>query len=72
MVRSQKLPDYMTFLATINDIKKIEKLNNMKINVFRFIDMDKNHKLDNSLYSSRERNENVVNLLLLERQTNFL
>jgi hypothetical protein len=65
-----KLPDDMTFPSTLDNIPKIEKLNNMKINVFRFIDIDKNHNLQ-TLYNSRDRNENVVNLLLLERQTNF-
>lgn len=61
-----KFPDKIDFPINIHkDIPKIEELNNLKINVFRL----DGQKLQ-VFYNSRERNNNVVNLLLLESDTN--
>ena len=54
------LPKDFQYPASIKDISKIEKLNNLKCNVFS---LDKG-KLQ-TIYNTKERNDNVVNLLLL-------
>ena len=46
-----------------HDIPKFEKLNNIKINVFQY---DKNFIKLQTLYNTNERNENVINLLLID------
>ena len=46
-----------------HDIPKFEKLNNTKINVFQY---DKKFTKLETLYNTNERNENVINLLLID------
>jgi len=46
-----------------HDIPKFEKLNNIKINVFQY---DKTFIKLQTLYNTNERNENVINLLLVD------
>jgi len=57
IMKSLNLKKYPT---TINDVPKFENLKNLKINVFRLID----NKIT-TIYNTKERNENVVNLLLI-------
>ena len=47
------------------DIKKFEKLNKIKINVFYYDPKDVKFENILTLYNTKERNNNVVNLLLL-------
>jgi hypothetical protein len=61
-----KLPNKVTYPIQIKDIPKIEKLNNVKINVF---DLD-NKQEPKVLYNNRERNDNILNLLLVESENN--
>lgn len=51
-------------IDVLKDIPKFEKLNNMKINVFRL-----DGKFLQTMYNTKDRNSNVVNLLLLESST---
>jgi hypothetical protein len=59
------IPDGVSFPVSLGDIPKIEKANNLKINVFRLEGL----KLQ-TVYNTMERNPNVVNLLLLENNGN--
>ena len=49
-----------------HDIKKYEKLNDIKINVFTYENNDKDFTNLQTLYNTTKRNENVCNLLLLK------
>ena len=52
-----------------NDIPKFEKLNNIKINVFIYngsYEEDYDRNKITILYNNMDRNENTINLLLLE------
>lgn len=55
------IPDGVAFPVCSGDIPKVEKANNLKINVFRL----DSGKLQ-TIYNTMQRNDNVVNLLLLE------
>ena len=54
-----------------SDIKKFEKLNNIKINVFQYEPTDKNFERLRTVYNNRNRNEVVCNLLLLRDEDKY-
>ncbi len=59
------LPSGCSYPVEINEIHKWEKAYKIKVNVYR---IDKGEP--QSIYNTIERNENVVNLLLIESQNN--
>ena len=52
-----------------HDIKKYEKLNDIKINVFTYENNDKDFTNLQTLYNTTTRNEHVCNLLLIKNDT---
>ena len=61
-----KEPEGITYPINIQtDIKRFEKENNMKINVFHYDAKDEKFENLLTLYNTQERNVNVCNLLLL-------
>ena len=62
-----KLPENIKFPIDIEtDIKKIEKLNNLKINVFYYEEKDTEFKSIQTLYNNNDKTyDNICNLLLL-------
>jgi hypothetical protein len=62
-----KIPDDLKYPIDIQtDVRKIEKLNDIKINVFRYNDDDVNFKTLLTVYNTTKRHHNVCNLLLLK------
>ena len=59
-------PNNITYPIDIqNDIKKFERLNNLKINVFKFDMKDEKFEKLQTIYNTNDRNERVCNLLVL-------
>ena len=66
-------PKNITYPIDIQkDIKRFEKLNNLKINVFSYEDNDKQFKNLIPLYNTNKRNDNVVNLLLYKEHLMYI
>ena len=63
-------PKDMTYPIDIQqDIRKFEKHNNIKINVFEYDEKDKDFKdRPNTIYNTLNRNSNVINLLLIKNK----
>ena len=61
-------PENITYPIDIQtDIRKFEKLNNMKINVFRYDDKDVKFENLLTVYNTTQKIDNVINLLILSK-----
>ena len=68
-----KQPKDITYPIDVQkDIKKFERLNKIKINVFSYDKEDTNFKTIKPLYNTMERNDNVVNLLLYNNHIMYI